>query len=102
MPFSVRLRFPDPLVLLTACILIAAALSWVVPAGQFDRRADPVTGRQVVVAGTYRAVEPHPLGVFDALLAVPHGLIDAASVVFFVFLIGGALTVVDETGALRH
>jgi uncharacterized ion transporter superfamily protein YfcC len=33
---------------------------------------------------------------------VPHGLIDAASVVFFVFLIGGALTVVDETGALRH
>ena len=97
-----RIRFPDPLVLLTACILIAAALSWVVPAGQFDRRQDPVTGRQVVVAGTYHRVDAHPLGVFDALLAVPHGLIDAASVVFFVFLIGGALTVVDDTGALSH
>jgi uncharacterized ion transporter superfamily protein YfcC len=98
----VRVRFPNPFVLLTACILIAAALSWVVPAGQFDRRADPATGRQVVVAGTYHPVDPRPLGVFDALLAVPHGLIDAGSVVFFVFLIGGALTVVDETGALRH
>lgn len=97
-----RLRFPDPLVLLTACILIAAALSWVVPAGQFERRADPVTGRQVVVAGTYHRVDARPLGPFDALLAVPHGLIDAASVIFFVFLIGGALTVVDETGALGH
>jgi uncharacterized ion transporter superfamily protein YfcC len=98
----VRLRFPNPLVLLTACILLGAALSWIVPAGQFDRRDDPVTGRPVVVAGTYHRVDAHPLGVFDALLAVPHGLIDAAPVVFFVFLIGGALTVVDETGALRH
>jgi uncharacterized ion transporter superfamily protein YfcC len=36
------------------------------------------------------------------LLAVPHGLIDAASVIFFVFLVGGAFTVVEETGALRQ
>lgn len=97
-----RIRFPDPLVLLTCCIILAAVLSWLLPAGQFDRGADPSTGRQVVVAGSYHPVEPNPLGPFDALLAVPHGLIDAASVVFFVFLIGGALTVVDETGALSH
>jgi uncharacterized ion transporter superfamily protein YfcC len=96
------LRFPNPLILLTAGIVIAAALTWVVPAGEFDRRSDPATGRQVVVAGTYHHVDARPLGAFDALLAVPHGLIDAASVVFFVFLIGGALTVVDDTGALRH
>ncbi len=97
-----RLHFPNPLTLLTAGIVLAAILSWVVPAGRFDRRTDPATGRQVVVAGTYHRVDARPLGVFDALLAVPHGLIDAASVVFFVFLIGGALTVVDDTGALRQ
>ncbi len=97
-----RLHIPNPLTLLTAGIALAALLSWVVPAGQFDRRTDPATGRQVVVAGTYHRVDARPLGIFDALLAVPHGLIDAASVVFFVFLIGGALTVVDETGALRQ
>ena len=33
---------------------------------------------------------------------MPHGLIDAAPVVFFVFLVGGAFTVVEETGALRQ
>jgi uncharacterized ion transporter superfamily protein YfcC len=33
---------------------------------------------------------------------VPRGLIDAASVIFFVFLVGGAFTVVEETGALRQ
>ena len=49
-------RFPHPLTLLVACILVAAALTWVLPAGQFERREDPVTGRSVVVAGTYAVV----------------------------------------------
>src|SRR5439155_1540438 len=34
-------------------------------------------------------------------VAIPKGMADAASVTFFVFLIGGAFTVVDRTGALR-
>jgi uncharacterized ion transporter superfamily protein YfcC len=72
-----------------------------VPAGQYDRRDDPATGKKVVVASSFHHVASHPLGPFDTLLAVPHGLIDAASVVFFVFLVGGAFTVVEETGALR-
>jgi uncharacterized ion transporter superfamily protein YfcC len=97
-----RLQLPHPLALLTACILAAAVLSWVVPAGQYDRRDDPATGRKIVVAGSYHPTDPHPLGPFDTLLAVPHGMIDAASVIFFVFLVGGAFTVVEETGALRQ
>ncbi|MEO8075779.1 MAG: Na+/H+ antiporter NhaC family protein, partial [Acidobacteriota bacterium] len=74
----------------------------VVPAGQYDRRQDPATGRQVVVAGTYHHVEPRPVGAFEALVDIPAGLRDAASVIFLVFLVGGAFTVVDETGALRQ
>ncbi len=93
-------RFPHPLTLLTGCILIAAALSYVLPAGRYERRDDPVTGRSVVVAGTFHEVEPDPVGFFDAIVAIPKGLADAADVVFLVFLIGGAFTVVDETGAL--
>jgi uncharacterized ion transporter superfamily protein YfcC len=42
------------------------------------------------------------VGPFEALVAIPKGLTDAASVVFLVFLVGGAFTVVDETGALRQ
>src|SRR5207245_199773 len=41
-------------------------------------------------------------GPFQALVAIPRGMADAAAVIFFVFLIGGAFTVVDETGALRQ
>ncbi|HYT73578.1 MAG TPA: hypothetical protein VEL79_02415 [Vicinamibacterales bacterium] len=97
-----RLRLPHPLALLTACILAGAILSWVVPAGQYDRRDDPSTGKRIVVAGSFHHVDPQPVGPFAALLAVPHGMIDAASVIFFVFLVGGAFTVVEETGALKQ
>jgi len=96
-----KLRFPHPLTLLTGCILIAAALSYVLPAGQYERRDDPATGRSVVVAGTFHEVEPAPVSFFQAIVAIPKGMADAADVVFLVFLIGGAFTVVDETGALR-
>src|SRR5438309_851487 len=95
-------KFPHPLTLLCGCILLAAAASHVLPPGQYDRRDDPTTGRKVVVAGTYHAVAPRPVGPFQALVAIPRGMADAAAVIFFVFLIGGAFTVVDETGALRQ
>lgn len=97
-----RSRFPHPLALLVGGVLLAAALSYVLPAGKYDRREDPVTGRSVVVAGTYHAVPPQPVSPFAAIVAIPEGMADAASVVFFVFLVGGAFTVVDRTGALRH
>jgi uncharacterized ion transporter superfamily protein YfcC len=95
-------KFPHPLTLLCGCVLLAAAASHVLPPGQYDRRDDPATGRKVVVAGTYHAVAARPVGPFQALVAIPRGMADAAAVIFFVFLIGGAFTVVDETGALRQ
>jgi len=99
-----RLRFPvpHPLVLLTACVILAALASHVLPAGEYERRDDEGTGRSVVVAGTYQEVDPSPVGFFEAIVALPRGMADAAEVIFLVFLIGGAFTVVDETGALKR
>ncbi len=95
-------RFPHPLVLLFACVVLAAVASYVLPAGRYDREQDEATGREVVVAETYHEVESNPVGFFDAMVSIPLGMADAASVIFLVFLIGGAFTVVDETGALRQ
>lgn len=96
-----RLRFPHPLTLLLGCILLAAVLSWVLPAGAYERRLGPVTGRTTVVPGSYERVAPQPVGPFEALVAIPRGLADAADIVFLVFLVGGAFTVVETTGAFH-
>ena len=97
-----RFSVPHPLVLLAGCVVLAAAASYVLPAGEFDRADDEATGRSVVVAGTYHAVERTPVNLFDAMVALPRGMAEAGEVIFLVFLIGGAFTVVDETGALRR
>jgi uncharacterized ion transporter superfamily protein YfcC len=99
---AVRFRFPHPLTLLVGCLLVAALLTWVLPAGQFERREDAATGRNVVVAGTYARVEAQPVGPLQALVAIPRGMADAASVIFYVFLVGAGFTVVERTGALAQ
>lgn len=95
-------RFPHPLALLTIGIVLAAALTYVVPAGEFERREDPETRRTVVVSGTYHRVPQNPIGPFQVPLAIPKGIADAVSVIAVVFLVGGAFAVVDRTGALRR
>ena len=96
-----HLRVPHPFVLLIACIVVATALSYVLPAGEYDRRQDPATKRNVVVAGSYHPVAPRPVGPFEMLIAVPKGMADAGSVIFLIFLAGGAFSVIDRTGAFR-
>ena len=85
-----------------AGMVIAMILTYVLPAGEYERREDPVTGRNVVVPGTFHSVPSAPVTPFQALVCIPRGLADAGSVVFLVFLIGGAFTVVDKTGALHQ
>ncbi len=97
-----RLRFPHPLVIIVGCILLAALLTYLLPAGEFQRRDDPATGRRIVVPGTYERVEAQPVGPFRALTAIQKGMMDAGAVIFYVFLVGGAFAVVERTGALAQ
>ena len=99
-PDPTRFRLPHPIILLGAAVIVAAILTWIVPAGQFDRRDDPVTGRRVVVAGTYHRTPSAPVGPFAAAVAVPRGFVAGADVIALVLLVGGAWVVVDRLGTL--
>jgi uncharacterized ion transporter superfamily protein YfcC len=95
-----RLRLPHPLILLIAAVAVAAALTWVLPAGAYARRDDPVTHRSVVVAGTYHPVPRAPVGPFAAAVAIPRGFVEGAEVIAVVLFVGGAWVVVDRLGTL--
>ncbi|MCH8961779.1 MAG: YfcC family protein [Bacteroidetes bacterium] len=97
-----RARFPHPITLLTACMLLAAGLSYILPAGTYDRVVDEATGRSVVVPGSYHKVEAAPVGLFDTFVALPEGMIAAGEIIFLVFLVGGAFVVVEQTGAFAR
>jgi len=95
-------RSMDPFLLLCSLILLAAMLTWVIPAGHFERAKDAKTGRTLVVPGSYRLVPRTPVGPWGALSALPEGMVEAADVIFYVLLAGGAITVVEATGALGN
>lgn len=61
-----RLRLPHPFVLLIGGVALAAALTWVLPAGIYERQLDPLSGRELVVPGTYHRVDAAPVGPFAA------------------------------------
>ncbi len=96
-----RFRLPHPVILLLAAIAIATALTWILPAGEYERRDDPATGRRVAVAGTYHHVEAAPVGPFRAVMAVPRGFAAGIDVVMTILLVGAAWFMVDRLGTLR-
>lgn len=97
-----RSLIPHPLVLLLSCVFAAAVLTHLVRAGEFERRDDPATGRRAVIAGSFHPVPQNPVGPFAVLMALPQGMTEAAPVIFLVFLVGGAFSVVESTGAFNQ
>ena len=64
-------KFPDSLVLIFGMILAAQLVSYVLPAGEYDRVlvGEPGHQRQQVAAGTFHEVEAPPLPAFAFLPA---------------------------------
>jgi uncharacterized ion transporter superfamily protein YfcC len=93
-------KVPNTLVLLFFIMIVALILTWIVPAGGFETEINEA-GRSVVVPGTYSVNEDRtylsPLSLFTV---IPRALDDASGIIFFVLIIGGALAVIRETGAI--
>ncbi|MCE8019438.1 YfcC family protein [Halomonas sp. MCCC 1A11036] len=102
-----RFRFPTAFTILFGLTILAAVLTWVVPAGQYERAYDESLGREVTVVGSYQQVEANPQNAWDVLMAPVAGLYDPGSyeanaidVALFVLIIGGFIGVVTATGAI--
>jgi len=107
-PKSGTSRFPTAYTILFVLIVVMAALTWIVPAGQYDRAANEALGREVAVPGTYKTVAAIPQTIVDIFLAPINGFYSQAAgtanaidVSLFVLIIGGFLGVVNKTGAIN-
>lgn len=96
-----KLSFPHPLIIMLSFVFIASALTYLVPAGTFERVLDENTGREIVVPGSYTAQGSQPVSIGKTFLSIPEGIIEGAEVVVLILIIGGAFYVVDQTGAFQ-
>ncbi|MCG9789926.1 YfcC family protein [Vibrio mediterranei] len=105
--FFANFKFPSAYTILFVLIAIVAVMTWIIPAGQYERVMNEDLGREVPVAGTYSSVESNPQTPIDVLMAPIDGFYDhnsyeagAIDVSLFVLVIGGFLGLVTKTGAI--
>jgi uncharacterized ion transporter superfamily protein YfcC len=92
-----RLQFNTLLLVFSVVVLVAAA-TWVVPGGEYRREVKD--GKTLVVPGSFTAGQSQPQGPGAVLAAPLKGFRDAAGIIAFLFIIGGAFMVVQKTGAI--
>ncbi|WP_018924040.1 YfcC family protein [Salsuginibacillus kocurii] len=95
-----KFKFPHIYVLLVGLIALMTLVSYVIPAGEYERIAGP-DGQEMINAEEFSFIEAAPLGIMDVLTAIPAGMIDAGPVVFFTFMIGGTFMVLQSTGLIQ-
>jgi uncharacterized ion transporter superfamily protein YfcC len=101
MSASKAFRTPDALLIISAVLILAVALTWIIPAGEFERVVEGT--RTKVVPGTYQVVDATPVPWYGFFTAPVKGFTDhsAAMIIAFVLLIGGAFAVLNATGAIE-
>ncbi|GEK34980.1 YfcC family protein [Kurthia sibirica] len=85
-------------VLIFALIIISTILTYIVPAGHFDKTT--VDGRDVLVADSFKFVDNTPVGFLDIFSYIHTGMVNGAGTIFFVLIIGGVFGIINATGAL--
>lgn len=93
--------FPHPLIILLIFIFLAGIAAYLIPSGKFERIQDELTGRELVVPGSFQAIEQEKPGIGDLVLAIPEGVIAGAEIMVLILFIGGAFFIVEKTGALQ-
>lgn len=82
--------------LLVGILIFCALLTYVVPAGFFER--SDFEGRSIIVAESYSTAEATPVSPLELLTSIPAGLVDSAAIIFFILIIGGSFAILNATG----
>lgn len=91
--------FPHTYVILLGLAVVVAILTWIIPAGQFERV--DVDGRTMVVPGSYQEIASNPQTPWDFLLAIPQAFNETADIIFFIFIVGGVFQIIMATGMIE-
>jgi len=96
-----KFKVPHIFIILSSIILIVAALTYFIPAGQFDRVVNEETGRSVIVPDSFHFVDKNPTKIMGFFKSMPAGFVDAGWVVVLTFCVGGGFVVVKKTGVIK-
>jgi len=115
-----KFRIPHVFALLFLMIIFCAAVSYIVPSGQFERKEKQVghLTKTVVQPGTYKNLpksislkglllsedrvegKAQPVSLMQVLTAIPRGMERSADIIFFIFIVGGVISILQRSGVI--
>lgn len=101
-----RFVMPDTYIIVAVIVLVMAALSWVIPPGSYDYHEVDVNGRMrnIAIDGTFHYLpesEANPTGPLAYFASLYNGCVDAADIIFVIFVCAGTFGILVKTGAFH-
>ena len=93
--------FPNTYVLLFTVAVIVAALTYIVPAGTFDRVLNEATGRTAVVAGSFHTIESSPATWKTLFSSLYVGFMDVVDINGLLLIMGAGIGIIINSGAIH-
>ncbi|NLA91766.1 MAG: YfcC family protein [Synergistaceae bacterium] len=90
---------PHVFALLFILTAFMAIMTWIIPAGQYERIKEGNVTK--VVADSFKIIESSPQGLWEIFHAVVKGWTLSASMIYMVFFVGGAIKILEDTGTIR-
>lgn len=96
---KIKLKVPNTYLLIFSLLILIAALTWIIPGGEFERKV--IDRREVVVQNSFNFVENKPQGFIELFIAPLKGFQEAALIIGFILLVGGSFNVLAKTEAIN-
>jgi len=96
-----KFQMPHAMIILILIALLCMVLTWVLPAGQFERVYNEELDRNLVVPDSYHEVDASPVNPWQFVIALYEGMIDAADIIFFILIAASYVYVLSESGSLN-
>ncbi|NRB65058.1 MAG: YfcC family protein [Saprospiraceae bacterium] len=91
---------PHPVVLLLGILVFTAILSYIIPAGAYEREL--IDGRERVVPGSWKVMPSSPLSILDLFRAIPLGFKAASEIIFVVLSSGIMFGILEKSGMVEN
>lgn len=96
-----KFKVPHTYVIIFFLVVLVALLTYIIPAGQFERAKDASTGKTLIVVESFKYIESNPASIVDIFKSFVKGLNSSSGIVFFIFIVGGAFQIITATGTVE-
>lgn len=97
-----HMKMPHTYVILTWILLAVVVMTYLIPAGQYDRVLDAASGKMVVLPESFHFAEGKRPGLFDIFLALQRGYVSAADILFLIVFAYGYVYMLTKNGTLNN